>query len=240
MKKLFYAVVVQLCMVGLVYAETQQPAQKAFPGTTVLRLDKLMPGNEGGLPVQLAYDSSLSTMLNKTVREEGPIVTTRLLSTRIDRKKEQRFFVDFEPGPSNDPVFLISSENGAKPVGSINADQLILPGDGFVYTAARSNRNYVEHKKFAVRGNKLIEVRQPFLYVGLDSIALRPLTIFSTKEGGDIIASIAKGDRLTVVLGEKNYLLIKTREDLLGWFKLDPALSTRESKAIDGIYFDGD
>src|SRR5450830_528290 len=170
MKKLFYAVVVQLCMVGLVYAETQQPAQKAFPGTTVLRLDKLMPGNEGGLPVQLAYDSSLSTMLNKTVREEGPIVTTRLLSTRIDRKKEQRFFVDFEPGPSNDPVFLISSENGAKPVGSINADQLILPGDGFVYTAARSNQLRRTQKICSARqqidrGQAAVPVCRP----GLDS-----------------------------------------------------------------------
>jgi hypothetical protein len=102
------------------------------------------------------------------------------------------------------------------------------------------NRNYVEYRKFSLRGDKLAEVKQPFLYAGLDSTALRPLTIFSGKDGGEVVAAIAKGERLTVVLGDKNYLLIKTRENLLGWLKLDPIVATREKMAIEGVYFDGD
>jgi len=66
------------------------------------------------------------------------------------------------------------------------------------------------------------------------------LTIFSGKDGGEVVAAIAKGERLTVVLGDKNYLLIKTRENLLGWLKLDPIVATREKMAIEGVYFDGD
>jgi len=240
MKKLFCMLALQMCVGSMAQAAVEQGSEKKFAGTTVLSLDKLMPGREGGLPAQIAYDAKLSTVLNKTVREEGPILTTRLLSTLPDRKKNLQFLIDFEQGPSNDPMFVVVAGNGKKVIGTINAEQLIVPGDGFFYAVSRMNRNYVEYRKFSLRGDKLAEVKQPFLYAGLDSTALRPLTIFSGKDGGEVVAAIAKGERLTVVLGEKNYLLIKTRENLLGWLKLDPIVATREKMAIEGVYFDGD
>lgn len=239
MKQFFSALV--LCMVGIAHAATPSALSDKFPGAAVLKLNTLMPGADtSALPLQITYDAAHAVVINKKLKENEVFTTTRLIQTNIDRNGKPSFFIDFEPGSSLDPTFIISASNGKKSLGEIPADQLIVPGDGFLYAIARSNQNHVQHRKYAVRGSKLVEIKQPFLYAGVETTARNPFTIFSAKGKGEIIAGVEKGERLTVVLSDGDYLLIKTRGDLLGWLKLNPALATRDDRIIDDIYYAGD
>ncbi|MDQ5910485.1 MAG: hypothetical protein QG599_2581 [Pseudomonadota bacterium] len=162
---------------------------------------------------------------------------TRVLVTRITRTSKMRHFVYFDPGASNDPVFILAEEATKKPIGYIEADHLLIPGNGFIYAIGRTNKNHVERRKYEIRDSKLEEVKQPFLFVGLESRANVPIVLTLEKNGSESVASIPKGERLLVVLSDGDHFLIKTNFGLLGWFKIS---GYREIPEIEGIYFDGD
>ena len=118
-----------------------------------------------------------------------------------------------------------------------SSHHLVIPGNGSIYAIGRTNQLHVKRRKFVILNSKLEEVKQPFLFVGLDSKANVAISLVSEKGGGNIVASIPKGERLHVVLSDEDSLLIKTNFGLLGWFKTS---GNRESPEIEGIYFDGD
>lgn len=211
-----------------------------FPGLAVLPVS----GGESPSSQQVSYDAALSKLINKPLAEKGandggtPEIM-RLLSTRLDREGEGRCFIDFDPGPSADPSFIISDEKTGKQLGEISADSLALPGNGFIYAAGRSNNMHEVRQKFAVRDGKLVEVKQPFSYVGLDSKAKVPLALLAKQGSGEVVANIPAGDALQVVLSEGEYLLIKTQFGLVGWWKMKTNVMP-DNAEIEGIYYAGD
>lgn len=206
-----------------------------FPGLATF----VISGGDAPLPEQISYDASLSKVINKPLDAEGKEDITRVLSTRLNRENDARCFVDFDPGPSADPQFLLTDEKTGTEVGRIGADALILPGNGFIYSIARTNNMHEERQKFAVRDGKLVEVKQPFSYVGLESKAKVPLTLTAAKGSGETVASIPKGDALQVVLRDDEYLLVKTQFGLVGWWKMKTDVLAGNEE-IEGIYFAGD
>ncbi|MDB6076341.1 MAG: hypothetical protein JWO82_88, partial [Akkermansiaceae bacterium] len=179
------------------HAEDAKGLAVPFPGLKTLVID----GGDAPLPEQISYDAALSKLVNEPLKPKGakddsePEIT-RLLSTRLNRESETRHFIDFDPGPSADPSFTVTDEKTGQPVGQISADALIVPGNGFIYAMGRTDNMHLVRQKFAVREGKLVEIEQPFLYVGLDSKAKVPLTLSAKKGGGEVIASIPAGDGL--------------------------------------------
>lgn len=217
--------------------EKSKKAAAAFPGLKTLAIT----GGDSATPEQLSYDAELSKVINKPVgpKDETAPEVKRLISTRLNRDSEARHFIDFDPGPSADPSFVITDEKSGQQVGSIGADSLVVPGNGFIYALGRSNNLHLVRQKFAVRDGKLVEIEQPFLYVGLESKAKVPLTLTAKKGEGEVIANIPKGDALEVVLSDKEYLLIKTQFGLVGWFKMKTDVMP-DNAEIEGIYYAGD
>ncbi len=195
------------------------------------------------MPQQVSFDPLLTKLLNEPLEASyntqgiGGIDMKRVLVTRLNRSSEIRHFVYFDPGASHDPAFVVAEESTKKSIGTIDADQLLLPGNGFIYSIGRTNKLHIERRKFAVQDGKLQEVKQPFQFVGLEARAKAPIAITISKGGTESVASIPKGERLTVVLSDGDYMLVKTNFGLVGWFK--PS-GTREFPEIEGIYFDGD
>jgi len=233
------AVVTLLTLCNSTIAQTVKQNQASFPGLRTHVIQK----DFGQTMQQISFDPLLTTLLNKPLDAQfntqgiGGIEMTQVLITRLNRTSAIKHYVYFDPGASNDPVFVLAEESSKKPIGTIDADQLILPGNGFIYAIGRTNKLHMERRKFVVKDGKLQEVLQPFQFVGLESKANVPITITTSKGGTESVASIPKGERLTVVLSDGDYMLIKTNFGLLGWFKTS---GNRESPDIEGVYFDGD
>ena len=180
-------------------------AATAFPGLATLAI----PEEDSPFPGQVAYDAKLSEVVDKPLPlEEGAPEIRRLIATQVDRQAETRYFIDFDPGPSADPGFVITEQKSGKVVGSIGAESLAIPGNGFIYATGRANRLHLERQKFAIRGGKLVEVEQPFSYVGMRSKAKVELKLLAKKDGGDLVANIPAGDDLEVVLRDGDHLLV--------------------------------
>ena len=114
-----------------------------------------------------------------------------------------------------------------------------LRGSAFLYASGRANRMHEEHAKFAIRDGKIVEIEQPFSYVGLKSKAKVPLKLLAKKDGGEVIANIPAGDALEVVLRDGEHLLVKTQSGLLGWWKMQMNVMP-DNAEIEGIYYAGD
>lgn len=219
--------------------ETDKTAS-SFPGLKTLNVD----GSDSPQATKISYDPALAEVINKPLNAAGAAnnaepEVTRLLVARLDREGQAKYTIDFDPGPSADPTFIISNEKSGERIGSIGADALTVPGNGFIYSSGRSNNLHVERQKFAIREGKLVEVEQPFSYVGLDTKANVPLTLTAGKGTGEVIAKVNKGGEVNVVLRDGEYLLIKTPFGLIGWWKMNTEVMA-DNAEIEGIYYAGD
>lgn len=221
--------------ITLVSARAEESAT-SFPGLKSLPV----PEDLTPFPGKLSYDPALTELIDKPLKlEEGAPEGQRLVATRLNRETDARYFIDFDSGPSADPSFVITDEKTGKVLGSIGAESLTLPGNGFIYASGRANRMHLEHLKYTIRDGKLVEIEQPFSYVGLKSKAKVDLKLLAAKDGGETIANIPAGDPLEVVLRDGDYLLVKTRFGLLGWWKMQMNVMP-DNAEIEGIYYAGD
>lgn len=212
-------------------AGAAEEVKNPFPGL------KSLTAHEADTIGKVSYDASLATIIKKIVDREQEVV--RLISTSLSKDAGERYFIDFDPGPSADPVFVFTNEKSNKVIARIGADSVFIPGNGFVYTMGRTNNMHIERQKFEIRDGALVEVKQPFSYVGLDSKAKIPLTLTAAKDSGETIANLPKGESLQVVLRDGDYLLIKTPFGLVGWWKMNAEVSPGNEE-IEGIFYAGD
>lgn len=240
--KLYRSFVLAVVSFGVAVAMAVEPAKQLpnpFPHLRTVVVEKSSTQTNR----QVSYDPALSQLLNGACDFEyntqgiAGIDVSQVINTRIDRTSPTRYVICFDPGASDDPAYIVVDAKTYKPLGVIDTDHLLLPGNGFIYAIGRTNKLHTERRKFAVRDSKVVEFKQPFLYVGLESHANRALALTSSKESTDIVASIPKGERLTVLISDGDWLLIKTNFGLVGWLQTS---SDREALEVEGIYFDGD
>ncbi|MCW1887139.1 hypothetical protein OKA04_20540 [Luteolibacter flavescens] len=226
---------VSLSLLALVSARAEESAA-SFPGLKSVAV----PEDLSPFPGKLSYDPAVTQVLDKELAvEEGEPDARRLVSTKINREEGTTYFIDFDSGPSADPAFVITDEKSGKVLGSIGGESLIVPGNGFLYVSGRANRLHQEQAKYAIRGGKLVEIEQPFSYVGMKTKAKVALKLLAKKDGGETIANVPAGESLEVVLRDGEHLLIKTNFGLLGWWKANTNVMA-DNAEIEGIYFAGD
>ena len=236
-----FSLFVLLLITASVHAsEMPKIVPSPFPGLKTYQV----PQNMGPTSQQVSYDPAITQLLSawgdeepRARREDVYEDMQRLMVTQVDRTKHERYLVYFYDGASNDPAFFLFNEKTKQKIGAIGTDYLLLPGNGFIYAIGRTDKFHLEHRKYMIRDEKIVEIQQPFLYVGVESRANVQISLKSVKTGGDIVATIPKGDRLFVVLSDDKHLLIKTSFGLLGWFEVR---GNRENPEIEDIYFDGD
>lgn len=218
--------------------EKQPDVAASFPGLKSMTVE----GDDSpAISQKVSYDPALAEVVNKVLNpdEEGAPEVKRLISTKIDRNASAAYFIDFDPGPSADPLFIITDAKSGKKAGDIAADSLVIPGNGFIYAIARSNHMHLERRKYAVKNGELTEIVQPFAYVGLESKARVPLTLTAGKGDGETIANIPKDGPLEVVLRDGDFLLVRTPMGLVGWWKMKTDV-LMDGAEIEGIYYAGD
>ena len=180
------------------------------------------------------YDPEHTQLINSkdTAKEAEPSVL--VLKTRLDNKEKDIYTVLFSPGLSNDPLFTI--KKGKKEVGSFTANELIIPGNGTLYTTGRTNNLFEQKRKYQLRDGKVQEVKQPFLYVGLKTRTKSPVQLYSSMDYKQVLTSLPKNTEIEVLVSTgKNYLL-RTPFGLTGWWRNTPG----KDSPLEGLKFEGD
>lgn len=193
--------------------------------------------------IEILYNPNNTKIINVSRNEEG-YEFIRVLKTKIDSKSNYLYEVEYFEGMSVDPGFtLIKSENGQrKEIYTFGGTRMIIPGNGYIYTDGHTNTVFNERKKYRFEDDKVVEVPQPYYYIGLKTKTNKEIKIFSTKKMNNEVAKLTKGTEVEVILNEGEYYLVVTKFGLVGWFKpgfIQPAGLDHKSD-ITGLYFKGD
>jgi len=212
-------------------------AAEPFPGLKKVEIDNYFP-------VRIFYDPQITQLIDKPLNadrpeDDGSPLVTRMLKTRIDRGKSEEIFIDFDPGPSVDPEIVVTRVGSTEPAGYVPGLNFYIPGTGAIYASGHTNNNFDTRTKYVLQGDKLVESKQPFYWVGLESKAKKDLVLYSGKDQKEVVARLPKGSAVTAVLNEgESWYLLKTPFGLVGWLKIE--VLSQEADTIEGLYFAGD
>ena len=65
------------------------------------------------------------------------------MKTKISKSSEKYYIIKFDEGPSEDPsyhIFLEESNGENSYIGSVDAEKLIIPGNGYLYSSGETNQ----------------------------------------------------------------------------------------------------
>jgi hypothetical protein len=224
-------------------------ANNYFPQLTKIKID-------GGMsPVVFGYNKGEAKLIRKKGTQlpkndpwycpdpDAPCYE-KLASFKNPLFKDS-LYVLFSQGPSEDPSFSISTKAG-KVLGDVTGLELYLTNTGTFYVNGHTNNLFNKKRKFEIRKDTVVEVAQPFYYVGLQSITLKDIVLYKDKTGSETVASLPKGYKIEVVLAEygapdfelEKHFLVKTDYGLMGWLRLTNTDSP--DKIIKGLFFAGD
>lgn len=210
---------------------------ESFPDLRQLHLK-----NEG---VTLYYSADFSEILKGEHPDakdymEGGIYLSRPIRTQLLGPGKGFFTVDCDSGGSEDPscAFLKEDNGKFKEVARIPGLRFVLPGNGNIYADGHNNTMFNVRRKFVWHEGAFIEIKQPFLYVGLDTTTRKAIDIYSAQDHKQVVASLPKGAALSVVLNQGEQYLVKTPFGLLGWIQIKEGM--QDQSPVVGIFNAGD
>jgi hypothetical protein len=228
----------------LVFGELIYSQQEPF-----MNLDKITINED--FKALIKFDPQVSIVINKKLKDldkQDPLYIdidetqndVKLIETSIDKSSKNKYIVVFEYGPSSDPAFLFyKKDKYDKPIFSIPGLQLFLTGNGFIYVAGHTNNYFDQRKKFKFINDSLMEIKQPFNYVGLNTKTRVALTLYDNLNKSNIIANIPANYPIEVLLADTEYnYLIKTDFGLVGWVIFE--YIGQKDEYIEGLFFNGD
>ncbi len=234
MKKILTTIIL-LISVGISAQNHKSDIEKAFSN-----LKWVSPNNDYQ---RFGYDPKTFTLKMKKLSDDDPIAKYihEYDVTFIGTYKTLKFY--FAPGLSEDPTFyILNSQN--KQVWSYGLEYMCVNSAGIIYVSGNAHHMFNTHRKFKIKGESITEVKQPYLYVGINSKLLKPAKLYSQKDRkGNVIANLPKGYKIEVLLAtqegnnQKNYL-VKTAFGLVGWLSLDED-DTYLKPMVEGLRFHG-
>jgi hypothetical protein len=215
-------------------------------------LEKLNLDSHGKIFVK--YSSSSTQVYNQPLGElnesdplyygeNGPgMDDLKVLKTKIAASGPE-YYVVFSWGPSGDPSFMFYEDGSfERPVFSVMALQLYIPGNGNVYTAGHTNNKFNTRKKYTVRNGSFVEAEQPFYYVGLKTKMLKPAKLYNTEQLSKVVASLPIDYSVEVLINKPktNLFLLRTDFGLTGWIEIPGENMFYGNEMIEGIFYAGD
>ncbi|TRX61664.1 hypothetical protein [Carboxylicivirga sp. M1479] len=145
-----------------------------------------------------------------------------LVKLTFNKNANVEYTILYNEGSSINPEFSIY--NDELHLGDITGWNLFITKSGNFYSSGHVNSEFNVRRKFQIKDGKLIEVKQPFLYVGLKSITLKGINLYETKELKNKIAFLPTDYEVEVVLADseiEGLYLLKTKFGLVGWTKIE-------------------
>jgi len=165
--------------------------------------------------------------------------------------------VKFDPGPSDDPTFVISFKGKTEFLGG---EKLYISSGGFLYLQRENNEHFVKKMKYSISDGEVKEVKQPFYLVDLKCRTSAALLLYENKcNKGSLIARLPKGAAVNILAIENienncpsniikdnetgdpvNSYLVSTPFGLVGWAVSSVGSLSRPGKPIECLRFKGD
>lgn len=200
----------------------------------------------------LMYNASCSYVFNTALGEldrEDPFYPKedvsfgdiKLIKTKIDKNSDVEFYIVFSENPSGDPHFMFFRDGEYVNFDiSIPGFSLYIPGDGTIYVSGHINNDFDTRKKYIFKDNKIVEVEQPFYYVGIKSKTLQKVKLYDSPDLTRIIAVLEPNSPVQILLNRKDthLYLISTEFGITGW--IDNGFGGLQPTILDGIFHAGD
>lgn len=222
--------------------------EKTFSKLTWINIDSV---NSLG---SFGYDPSTFTLINKYCE----LLTTNDIC--YDKTNENRYIlvgryknksmtdeinILYTDGPSFDPEFLITDFKNKIIWSCPGAASMCINENAIIYTQASFNKMFSVKEKFIYSKGVVKEVKQPYYYVGLKEKTLKPIILYSKKEGGEVVASLPADYEVEVLLADNKeyncqYYLVRTEFGLIGWLKVKTDEMIPPTAVINGLFYYGD
>ncbi|MDY0102315.1 MAG: hypothetical protein RBS07_05215 [Lentimicrobium sp.] len=245
-----------LFLLNLMVQTAMGQANAAFPQLKWINLgqDATYPDGKFG------YDPAMFTYIGKELQKLPKTdvcfeANNNDKYTLIGRYKtssmKESLNILFTPGASGDPQFRIS-DVGNKVLWEQVADEMCINGNGVIYTAGNTDKMFNERRKYQLSNTKVNETKQPFCYVGVKGKLLKPITLYTQKKGGTVVANLPVGYEIEVLLAEEDYTageygeglpmnyLARTAFGLVGWLRLTEDDIHNSNPVLRGLGYMGD
>ena len=210
----------------------------ASPEIKEVKLDDTSVGS-----VYFHYNSDLTNLLLKDITDkESEIFTLTVAEIKLSSSSKETFVLEYTEGGSTDPGFLFYKKNNDQLTQLsylIDGLHILIPGNNFIYIWGHTNSDYNIRRVYKIENDKVEELSQPYYYVGIENKTLTDITIYESIAFKKTIDNIKKGDTVTVLLSDGSNYLIKTKNDIIGWWKPERS-SYFKAEEIEGIYHIGD
>lgn len=165
----------------------------------------------------------------------------KMIKTRINSAKKVDCIVVYSEEPSADPHYVFyTCTNPAEILFIVPGEKIVIPGNGLIYSAGRTNNTIEARKKFAVTDSGLTEVKQPYYYSGMKSKALIDLKLYDSEELKNETGTIPAGTEVQILLkkDETELYLIMDSYGITGW--IDAGMTGIMPTVIEGLFYSGD
>jgi hypothetical protein len=151
----------------------------------------------------------------------------------------------YSAGMSDDPGFIIATKSN-RSIFNVWCIEFYINASGTIYTSGHTNNLYNTRRKYIVQTDTVVEIKQPYYYVGLKGKTLKDITLYKDKSGNEIVAQIPSNYEIEILLADlppKEFtgiyiFLVRTDFGLVGWLRL-----TSEDiygTVLKDLYFAGD
>ena len=157
---------------------------------------------------------------------------------------ERPALLTFNPGPSGDPVFIITDIKTNKRLLDVAGDILYMTNKKTVYVEGSSNNMFNHRRKYTFDGKRYTEVKQPYYYVGLKTTVQRvdpkkatSITLYQDKSKKKSVAVLPEGSEIEILLSDDpKWYLVRSSFGLVGWVEINEYAY----KTPIGLHFNGD
>jgi len=219
------------------YAQHFTERPTAFHDLSFLQLDVMNDYFPEG--IRIWFDDATTIAIDDSVTIANDPACKPLVSAALNLSDSNRYTIGFSAGPSVDPHFIIYAETeiALVKIGEISALELFIPGDGFIYSRGHTNSMFDKWRKFSVTNDELVEIAQPFYYVGMKTHTITETFIRSKRFSDEgAITIIPEGTDVTVLLNDGDWYLLLTDTGMTGWLKISGGYDS----PLMHIFFRGD
>lgn len=179
----------------------------------------------------------------------GPV-----LEGTLGPRSRESWVVGFDPGPAGNPAFFVATRremDSDRPNPYrwfwVAATELVVPGNGHLYSAGHANANFDTRRKFVERVGRIFEVEQPYHLVDMDTTCAEPLVLFTDRTFSSVVTQVPEGSPVRVILavphGEGDRrpqdFLVATSFGLTGWARIEVP-EAGGATPLEGLVFVGE
>ncbi len=131
------------------------------------------------------------------LKETGGVLVARYKNASI----KDSLTILFETGASDDPQFSVYTKE-KKVLLKAYCLGFYINSSGIIYTTGHTNNMYDCKRKFQIQQNDIIEIKQPYNYVGLKGDTKKPIILYQNKMGNAEVAKLPKNSPIEILLAE--------------------------------------